>query len=601
MSKEITLEKLAEIPQVRLVKTDKPKSRIGFYWDKTGRNEFYTLNLERKDYQQITDGELPRAIRAGYVWLPDNVHITYTRDKDGDERHNLYLFNIETKESIQLTETPKSEERPYDISPGGKDLCFGSTRKGQMNLFKLNFETKEVTQLTDHKAPTWRGAVWSKDGWIYYSCNETPNLNNQDVWAVKEDGSEKKLTLQVTGDSREGIVDISEDGVLLAVSSDAKGVNQAGILNTQTNEVTWLGTGKFDERPVEFSKDGKKLLALRNKEAEVFPVIYGIESGEGKTLAFSGSVSNLHFCLDDQCLVYTRADPKTPQILALYDLSKEEEHIIIPPQTDLTAEDFYEMEYVKYPSFDDLKIRATMYKPKLEKGKKYPALVIAHGGPTGQYFRNFDMIGQVFAHNGFVLLKPNFRGSTGYGKEFKEMNRLDWGGGDAQDIIYGKKFLETLDYVDPERIGVFGGSYGGFMTFLQMTKYADAGWKAGSAWIGISHLKTMYDRSRPHFKYFLNSHMGTYEEQKELWEDRSALNYIDKLQAPIQMIHGVNDPRCPVEESRQFRDKLLEMGKKEGEDYEYTEFGEEGHGGMSDIKMRIRTFKLFIDFFKRRL
>lgn len=340
---------------------------------------------------------------------------------------------------------------------------------------------------------------------------------------------------------------------------------------------------------------------LRNREAEVAPLLYHLESGEARKLDFKGLVHQAHFCLDDEYLIYTRTDPKTPQILAMYNIDEGQEEVIIPPQTDLTENDFYDAEYVKYQSFDDQEIPAILYKPDIEEDTKHPALVLVHGGPTGQYFRDFNMFGQVFAHNGFVLLEPNVRGSTGYGKEFMEMNYKDWGGGDAKDVIHGKKFLESLDFVDPDRIGVFGGSYGGFMSFLQMTKYADAGWDVGAAWIGISHLKTFYDRSKPHFKYFIESHLGKYEENKELWEDRSALNHIEKLKAPIQIVHGVNDPRCPIQESRQFRDKLLEIGKKEGKDFEYEEFADQGHGGFSDIKMRIRSFKRFLDFFTRRL
>lgn len=599
--KEITLEKLAAIPTVKIVETTKSKIKAGFYFDGTGRNEFYIIDLATKKYQKITDGQLPRAIRAGFIWMKDEESIIFTKDKDGNEKHDLYWMNIETKEVEQLTDSPAAQEMPYDISPDGKYLVFGSTRNGQMNLFKMNLETKEVEQLTDHRAPTWGGAVWSSNGWIYYPTNETTNLRNRDIWAVKEDGSEKQLVLQVSNDSEDTVADVTKDGKLLAIGSDAKGVSQAGIFNIETQEIKWFGNADYDEHVVEFSKDEKKLLVLRNREAEIVPVIYDLETGEGKELPFKGLTFNIHFCLDDKYLIYTRSDAKTPQVFAMYNLDTNQEEIIIPPQTDLTAEDFYDEEYIKYPSFDGLEIPAIIYKPKLEPGKKYPALVLVHGGPTGQYFRSFNMFGQVFAHNGFVLLLPNVRGSTGYGKKFKDLNYLDWGGGDAQDVIYGKKYLESLDYVDAERIGVFGGSYGGFMTFLQMTKYADASWKAGSAWIGISHLKQFYDRSQPHFKYFINQHLGKYEENKELWEDRSALNHIENIKAPILIIHGVNDPRCPIEESRNFRDKLLELGKKEGVDFEYIEFSDEGHGAFSDIKMRIRTFKLFLDFFKRRL
>lgn len=603
--KEITIEKLASIPTVMLIKANKDKDKIGFYWNKTKRNEFYVLDPETLEYKQITDGHLPKAIRAGFVWLKDNIHIAYTRDKDGNENHDIYLFNTETKESTQITDTPEAQEYPLTISPDGKNLLFSSTRQGQLNLFILNLETKEVQQLTANDKPTWGNAVWGKNGWIYYDFNDTHNIKNSDVWGIKEDGSEIKMIFRISEESNDTLADINEEGTLLAISSDHSGVKQAGILNILTNKIKWLGEGQFEEDAVEFSKDGEKLVVLRNKDAEIIPVIHFLATGGYTRLDFKGLVYNTTFCLDDKYLIYIRTDTKTPMVFARYNLQKEEEEIIIPPQTDLTAEDFYDVEYVKYPTFDEQIIPATLCKPKLEPGKKYPALVNVHGGPTGQYFRMFDMFSQIFSHEGFVILNPNIRGSTGYGKEFMEMNLNDWGGGDAKDVIWAKKYLETLDYVDPERIGVFGGSYGGYMTFIQLTKYADAGWKTGSAWIGISHLKTMFDKSKPHFKYFLTLHMGPYEQNKDLWDDRSAMTHIEKITAPIQMIHGVNDPRCPIEESRQFRDKLIEMGWKEsteGENtFEYVEFTDEGHGAFSDIAMRIRTFKLFIDFFKRRL
>lgn len=606
MTKEITLEKLASIPLVKLIKPNKAKNKVGFYWDESGQNEFYILDLKTYKWERLTDGELPRAIRAGYIWLPGDEQITFTRDKDGNEQHDIFLFNIKTKETKQLTETPDAQETPMDTSPDGKFLAFNSTRNGQMNIHKLNLETGEVEQLTDHKAPTWSEGIWSEDNWIYYSTNETKNLRNRDIYRVKGDGSKIERVLQVTDDSQESAADVTKDSKFLLVNSNASGVNQAGIYNIETKETKWLGEGEYDEYARGLSKDGKRALVGRNKEAQITALIYDVETGELlHEINPGGLISDAKFIEDDSKIIYTRNDPLNPQMTAIYDIDAKKEKIIIQPQTDLKEKDFYSTEYVKYDSFDGTQIPAIMCKPKIEKGKKYPAVVLVHGGPTGQYFRNFNMFGQSFAHNGFVILMPNVRGSTGYGKDFMEANYKDWGKGDAKDVIHGKKYLETLDYVDADNIGVFGGSYGGFMTFLQMTKYADASWAAGSAWIGISHLKTFYDLSKPHFKYFVESHLGKYEENKELWEDSSAMNHIEKIKAPIQMIHGVNDPRCPVEESRQFRDALIEMGWKEGEEgdktYEYVEFAEEGHGAMSDIKMRIRTFKLMLDFFNRRL
>ncbi len=605
MVKEITLEKLASIPSFSFITPNHKKDKIGFYWNKTKRQELYILDPETMEYEQITDGELPKAIRAGFIWLKDDIHITYTRDIDGDEQHNIYLYNTETKEITQLTDTPKAQEYPMNVSPDGKKLLFSSNRHDQMNLFIMDLETKEVQQLTAHDKPVWGYAEWSENGWIYYNFNDTYNIKNTDIWAIKEDGSEIKKLVSISDNSNDFFGVISPDEKYLSISSDEIGIYQSGIFNLETEEITWLGEGKYEETVSRFSADSKKIVVHQNHESEIVPIIYDIESGDAKKLPFKGLTYYTRFCLDDKYMVYTRMEPKTPDVLARYDLKKDLEEIIIPPQTDLTTDDFYDQQYIKYPSFDGKEIAATVYTPRLEPGKKYPALVNVHGGPTGQYFQMFDMFSQVFANEGFVILNPNIRGSTGYGKEFMELNLKDWGGGDAKDVVWAKKYLEKLDYVDPNRIGVFGGSYGGYMTFIQLTKYADAGWNAGSAWIGISDLKTMFDKSKPHFQYFLLQHLGNYEENKEVWKNGSAMTFVDNIKVPIQMIHGVNDPRCPVEESRQFRDKLLEMDWKEGTEgektYEYVEFADEGHGAYSDIGMRIRTFKLFIDFFKRRL
>ena len=605
MSNEITLEKLASIPMILFMRTNNEKDKIGFYWNKTRRQEIYTLDLETSEYEQVTDGHLPRALRAGFLWTKDDKNFVYTKDKDGDEQHNLFLFNIEKKETIQLTETPKAQETPRDISPEGKRLLFASNRHEQMNLFLMDLETKEIQQLTAHDKPTMGTAKWSKTGWIYYDFNESLNFKNNDVWGIKEDGSEVKKVFSVSDVSNDTFDDINDEGTLLAVTSNQTGINQAGIFDLETDEIKWLSDGKYDEASVQFSKDSTKLLVMRNKEAELVPIIYDIKTGKRTELDFSGVVSGITFCLDDKYLAYVRNDPKTPVILAKYNLEKNQEEVIIPPQVDLRSEDFYNTEYVKYKSFDGLEIAAILNKPKIEPGKKYPALINVHGGPTGQVFRSFNTTSQVFAHEGFVIISPNFRGSTGYGKEFMEMNLHDWGGGDAQDIIFTKKYLEQLDYVDPERIGVFGGSYGGFMTFILLTKYAEMGWKAGSAWIGISDLKKLYDHSQSHFKFILINYLGKYEEYKDIWEDRSAINHVEKMTASLQIMHGVNDPRCPINQARDFRDKLISIGWKESKEgeksFEYVEFGDEGHGGFSDIAMRIRTYKHFIDYFKRRL
>jgi dipeptidyl aminopeptidase/acylaminoacyl peptidase len=478
-----------------------------------------------------------------------------------------------------------------------------STRKGQLNLFRLDIKSKEVNQLTKHVNPTWGGCSWNpKYDWIAYNVNETKDLRNLDIWLVKPDGSEKKRIVCVKEGSEDVVTEWSKDGKLVAFTTDANKVKQPGVYNLETEEIKLLG-GECEETAAGFSEDGKKLVCLRNYEATVFPVVYDIETGKCEETRFPrGVAGGVQYALNDQLLIAPLNTPTVPSALVAYDLKNRTIKYLVEPQYgNADPEFFVTPEYIKYKSPDGLEIPAILYRPKnIPKGKILPTLIMPHGGPTGQYFFDFDMIGQILANEDYVLLLPNVRGSTGYGRKFQDMNLMDWGGKDLEDVAAGANYLKSLPYADKTRIGVFGGSYGGFMTFLAVTKKPEL-WAAACAWIGISHLKKFYERSQPHFKYFIRMHMGDPEKNSKLWEDRSALNFAHNIRCPILIVHGVHDPRCPVEESRQFRDKLVELGKKEGEDFEYVEFGEEGHGAYTDMSMRTRTFKILLDFFNRRL
>ncbi|MDH5450373.1 MAG: S9 family peptidase [Candidatus Bathyarchaeota archaeon] len=607
MTMQYTIDDLSKIPQIYLPTLNHAKDEVAFYWDKTGILELYVTNLRTRETKQVSHGECPRAIRAGFVWTRDDENLVFAKDKAGNENHDLVRINIDSKTVDRLTNTPEHQDYPADTSSDGKYIAMPSTRKGQLNLFKLNINTKEAIQLTDHQNPTWGGLSWNpKTEWITYNANETKNLQNTDIWIVKSDGSEKRKIICMEEGSQDIVVEWSNDGKLLAFTTNVGGLDQPGIYDFRNEDIRLLGEAKCEEYASTFTRDGRKLVCLRNHEAAITPIIYDLKTGECEVLDFPKGVVGgylgfrAELAMHDKYLIGTLSTPTVPSSLVAYNFKTAEiENLIEPRYGSVNPSFFISPQYVRYQSYDGLEIAGVMYKPEyIEEGKKVPALVMIHGGPTAQFFQTFNILGQILASRGFVLLQPNVRGSTGYGKAFQDMNIMDWGGGDLEDVAAGANYLKTLPFVDKKRVGVFGGSYGGYMTFLQVTKKPDL-WSAACAWIGISHLKTFYERSQPHFKYFIRMNMGNPDENSELWEDRSALNFAENLRCPILVIHGVNDPRCPVEESRQFRDRLIELGKKSGENFEYIEFGDEGHGAYTDMSMRTRTFKLLVDFFNR--
>lgn len=618
----IPLKELASLPSFYFPSPSWDQERIAFYWDKSGQMELYLIDLQSGSPRsgsprggvphigkprQLSHGEVPRSLRAGFVWSRDGKSIVFAKDRDGNEQHDLYAIDTQSGAVRQLTNTPTAQEIPAEFSPDGEWLSIFSNRDGQMNLYKLRPTSAptdaEVTPLTRFSNPVTSGGAWSPDGeWLAFSVNETAELKNQDVYIVRADGTDLRRVLQVKVGSIDTVVKWLPDGERLAITSDASGVDRPGILAVETGEVRWFGKESVEETASGVSKNGKWLVALRNQDAVVQPVLYEIETGNARLLDLpAGLAIGSEFVLGDSALLVSITSTTQRNELILYELEENRARTVIPAEYGtINPNLFVASQYVIYPSSDDLSISAILYKPReAEGGEKVAAIVIVHGGPTGQFFRSFDPYAQFLADHGFVVLEPNIRGSTGYGVEFRDMNRYDWGGGDLEDVAAGAEYLKSLHFVDPDRIGLFGGSYGGYMTLMQAVKKPNL-WKAAVSWVGISDLHRLYEKSMEHFKYYLRWHMGDPEENRDLWRERSALTHAANLKAKLLLVHGVNDPRCPVEQSRLFRDRLIELGYKEGEDFEYVELTGEGHGS-SDISHKIRTYSLLVDFMERSL
>jgi dipeptidyl aminopeptidase/acylaminoacyl peptidase len=182
------------------------------------------------------------------------------------------------------------------------------------------------------------------------------------------------------------------------------------------------------------------------------------------------------------------------------------------------------------------------------------------------------------------------------------MLKRDWGGDEQADIAAAVDIVREYDWIDEDRIGVFGGSYGGYSAYWQMVQYPEL-YDAGIAWVGVTDLPDMYENTMPHFQTeLMEKYLGLPEDNPDLYEERSPTTHVENLSAPLLMVHGINDRRVPVSQARIFRDTLENAGYQEGtgNDFEYVELGEEGHGS-SDIDQKIRVFRILDDFLDRRL
>lgn len=597
-TQQFDLEKIASLPSIFLSKLSNDHTKLSFYWDKTGILEFYIYDLENKKLEKISNGEFPKDLKSDYIWNWDDKEILFTKDKDGDEQQNIFSFHLGSKKLTQLTETPTAQDYIVDSFPNNKGLLFLSNRISQMNIFRMNNDGTNAIPLTAHENPVGfiGGEVkLSPDGkFIAYSVNESSDMKNLDIYLFDIEKEDTNKIISTGPTTQDRLSHWSKDGKFLVFVTDKAGVDQVGLYNVDTKEIKLFGDEKHEEMPLKLTSDNKKLVCLSNTNSSIFPIVYEVESGKKMVFDFPEGIAIGSDIKDDRYLFLRFNQPNNPTSLIQFDIETSTIQTIVESDTKgIDKSLFVQGEHIWYSSKDGTKIPAIIYKPKdFNPNNRYPGIISPHGGPTGQYFMNFSYQAQYLANHGFVAMFPNVRGSTGYGTDFRDACIKDWGGKDHEDWIAGRQYLIDHCSVDENRVGVYGGSYGGYATLVCMTKSPNL-WNVGVSIVPVSHMMNLYENSMEHFKYYFRQQMGDPAKERDLWEERSPLNYASQVKHPLLLIHGKNDPRCPVSESRNFVQALQKAGKKQGRDgdFDYIEYEDEGHGMTTDIDHRIRIFK----------
>ncbi len=595
------LESLASLPTMAHPTVSPDGDRVAFYYDLSGRNELYVLDVATGEYRQVSDGEVPRNARWGVDWSADGERIYFHNDEGGNEQNDVWSISLDG--DVEPIVEMDGQVTLQSVADDGERLLLGSTRDGQMNLYGHDLTSGETTKLTDYERAA-GGGQFSPDGErIAYATNESDDYGNVDVYVADADGSNPQ-NLHIGDDGAEcGPADWHPDGDRLLVSDNSEDLGRCGVYDLEDEEITWYGDLTAEESSVHFLPDGDAFLAIRVRDAVAIPVLYDLESGEGRELDFPEGVTTAvggRGTLEDGRIPTVLTTPTTRPSLLAYDIVTDEYETLVEAEYGpFESDDFADAEYFTFESFDGTEIGALLY----DSGERPSPLVVnPHGGPRAADFKRFDLYTQFLAARGYSVLQINYRGSTGRGKAYVDLLMDDWGGGEQRDVAEATRLVADYDWIDDDRVVVFGGSYGGYSAYCQMTMYPEE-YDAGIAWIGLTDLTDMFENTMPHFRTeLMEKYLGTPEDNPDLYEDRSPINYAENLSAPLLMVHGINDRRVPISQARLFRDRLDELGYEAGEDgdYEYVELGEEGHAS-SDINQKIRLFRILDDFLERRL
>ncbi|HEV3510178.1 MAG TPA: S9 family peptidase, partial [Candidatus Sulfotelmatobacter sp.] len=460
---------------------------------------------------------------------------------------------------------------------------------------------REVKHLTTN-TPQDKGNVdpiWSKDGKFIVYTQEQAKGTDSNIFMADVATAASTLLTPHHGEQRFSANDISPDGKHVLVTSNAEnGYDNVGLLEIATKKIRWLTQDKWEISGANFSPDGKRVIFSANVDGNENIYMNDLDNGRRTELSIAKGVNesaghHQAFSADGSRLLYYHNGPTSPNDLWVYDLgSGKSKQITNSLLGGIRSEDLVEPYLVHYPSRDGKwTISAFLYVPyNMARNGQNAAIVYIHGGPTGQTMNSFNRFVQFAANQGYMVLAPNYRGSTGYGKEFQQADLFDMGGGDLEDVLAGVDFIKQTGHLDPKKIAVMGGSYGGYMTMMAVTKAPEV-WAAGVAIVPFVNWFTEIENEDPELRQGDLATMGDPVKNKALYAERSPINYIDRIKAPLLLLAGGHDPRCPKSETLQVVDAL----KKRGSTVDYKIYDNEGHG-FARVENQIDAYKRVADF-----
>ncbi len=600
VEKNLTIEKLYMTRQVGGATWSPDGKTVAFISNLSGRNNLWLVPSEGGWPTQLTVSDQRQ---TSPTWSPDGKWIAYTSDYDGDEQWDIFLASPKTGQVVNLTNTREiSEENPV-WSPDGRYLAY-TVKPKTSSVFEIDVYDTVLRDLKHLTAGTAKDRmnvdpVWSADGKFIFYTQEQSKGTDSNIFVVDVASAESTLLTPHPGEKTYSATGISPDGKQLLITSNAgNGYDNAALLEVATKKIHWLTEDKWQIQGESFSPDGKSLTYTANVDGNNEIYLYDMASGKARALPMPKGLNwpsgrSSPFARDGSKMLYSHTGPTAPGDLWVYTLADGKSYQLTHSLVGgVRAEDMVEPQLVRYPSKDGKwTISAFVYVPcNLPRNGQHPAIVYVHGGPTAQTMNTFNRFVQYMVNQGYLVIAPNYRGSTGYGKDFQQANLFDMGGGDLQDVLSAADWIKQTGYVDPKKLTLMGGSYGGYLTMMGVTKAPDL-WAAGIPIVPFVNWFTEIQNEDPVLQQSDLATMGDLVKNKALYEDRSPINFVDQIKAPLYLLAGGHDPRCPKTEAQQVVDAI----KKRGGVAEYKVYDNEGQG-FARVENQIDAYKRVADF-----
>ncbi|MBK8491688.1 MAG: S9 family peptidase [Saprospirales bacterium] len=577
--KQYSIEQFYANEQIGNGRFSPDETKLLIHSNKSGIYNLYEINLSDGAQTQLTNSSSESYFSIDYV--PGTNQKLYFADKGGNEIDHIYLLK-EDGSSQDLTPDPEEKANFYGWNTDKTAFYYVSNKRDPkfFDLYRMDIAGWNAQMIYQNDMGYNIGGI-SWDEKLVALVESITNSENRLYLHELSTGTtteisdpEKPGTYSAEGFSKDNqtfyfTTDIGKEFTYLVAYNLATKEQQVAFEANWDVMYQYLSENEHYQ-VIAVNEDGKNVLQVVDKTSGEKVVIPEIPDGDVLAVSISPS---------EKLMRLTVGTSKAPSNLYLYNFeTKELKELTNTLNPEINPEDLVAAEVVRYPSFDGLDIPAIYYKPlQASADHKVPALVWVHGGPGGQSRVGYFALIQYLVNNGYAVLAVNNRGSSGYGKTFYKMDDLNHGEKDLMDCVYGKKYLQSLDYIDPDKIGIIGGSYGGYMTMAAMAFQPDE-FQVGVDIFGVTNWLRTLKSVPPYWESFrkaLYAELGDpFSADSTRLYDISPVFHGDKVKNPVMVLQGANDPRVLQVES----DEMVEAMRKNNVPVEYMIFPDEGHG-----------------------